>query len=129
MTPGEKRSLTSSMKKATESFTKNPSDFVNKESFISEFYNFWINYSIDNKLSWCFDKKTGLKEYQNSQGFKEEMVIKITDLFSEVLKTAFAKVTNVKEITSLKEIEKKIRPIRSKKKRIRKKYEKKNLAV
>lgn len=121
MTPGEKRSITSSMKKASEQFTKNPTAFATKEAFLQEFYDFWVDYSMKNKLSWCFDKKSGVKEYHLADDFKREMVEKIAEQFKDSLSQIVEK---VQTISSLSNVENKLRPLRSKKKRIRAKRQK-----
>jgi len=126
MTTGEKRSVTSSMKKSSELFLEttanNLSSFASKELFINEFFSFWVNYSLENRLSWCYDKKDGNKNYHLQKEFRIEMEEKIKLLFEMQLSKIS---TSSSMVNSLHEVSKRMTPIRSKKKRLRKKWEKK----
>jgi len=124
MTAGEKRSLTSSMKKVAETFLegKSLSTYTSKQTFITDFLNNWVSYSLTNKLSWCYDKKTGEKDFHQQKEFQKEMNEKIAELFEAELSSIKE---NVIAFTPVKQEESKVRPVRSKKKRLRKKFEKK----
>lgn len=117
------------MNKSFELFNAESKVFVNENDFINNFYNYWINYSLDHKLAWCFEKGVGLKDHHEKTSFKEEMVKKITKQFKEELSALkFSNLNDnskLKEISSLKEVAIKIKGLRSKKKRLRKKFEKK----
>jgi len=88
--------------------------YYSKEMLLDDLYQQWLNQSILSNLSWC------RSEHHLKEGFESEMKEKIASTMPEEI-LALVKAP-VKEfvpnpIQSL-------RPIRSKKKRLRKKYEK-----
>lgn len=115
MTTGEKRSLTSSLKKNTSSFIESiQGDFLSypsKKTFLDAFYTYWVEQSTSSNLAWCKDTML----ISNSL-FKEEMMPRIEELFAEELRV-FDKKEAMKDLQLLPRL-------RSKKKRLRKKREK-----
>lgn len=116
MTIGEKRSLSSSLKKYAPLFIDEINgdflSFETKEAFINAFYSYWIKQSNQAKLAWV--KTT---PYPSEQGFKEEMDKKIQVIFEDEIKLFDKKESFNSPFHSLA-------PLRSKKKRLRKKREK-----
>lgn len=112
MKSGEKRSLTSSLNKCVDLFIEhNQGDilsFATKDNLVNSFFTYWLNYSKSNKLSWC---KTN--NYDTLPNFKNDMFIKIIDLFHEEI-SLLNKMNNSNHLP----------PLRSKKKRLRKKRQK-----
>lgn len=113
MTTGEKRSLTNSLNKYSNLFIENiQGDFLSfgsKEKFLDAFYSYWIDSSKKSKVSWC--KTT---PYYNELGFKSEILPRISDLFVDEI-NIFEKQTKMNVKSD------KIAPLRSKKKRLKKK--------
>lgn len=98
------------MKKATQSISINTYD--SKKNFIEQVYKVWLEKSIKQKLSWY---NAIASEKLKSKEFEKEMKEKIHSLLPELQ-------------IKIKQKEKKqetIIRVRSKKKRIRKKHEKK----
>ncbi|GAB6548718.1 hypothetical protein bcgnr5378_08950 [Bacillus cereus] len=114
LTTGEKRSVTTSMKKTYERFFQNhnASDFVTKEELKQTFYNQWIKESAEQKSAWCKTTK-----YQDNPDFYTSLVSKIEELLQVELKN----MPNPKLRVGIVKA-KKIKAIRSKKKRIQKKH-------
>lgn len=115
MTTGEKRSLTSSLKKSASSFIESiQGDFLSypsKKTFLDAFYTYWLNQAVHSNLAWCKNQAVVL-----DASFKEEMMQRIEELFAEELRV-FDKKESMQLLYSLPRL-------RSKKKRLRKKREK-----
>ena len=115
MTTGEKRSLTSSLKKSTSSFMETiQGDFLSypsKKAFLDAFYFYWIEQSTQSNLTWC--KNT---DVLSNSSFQSEMLPRIELLFAEELRV-FDKKETMEQLYFLPRL-------RSKKKRLRKKREK-----
>ncbi|WP_336770545.1 hypothetical protein [Bacillus bombysepticus] len=114
LTTGEKRSVTTSMKKTYERFFQNHSinDFVTKEELKQTFFKQWIKESLEQKSAW--NKTT---KYHENPDFYTSLETKI----EELLYTELKNIPNLKSRVGIVKA-KKIKAIRSKKKRIQKKH-------
>jgi len=148
MSAGEKRSVTLSMKKAFDVMIeeKSLSTFSTKQAFLKEYVDFWLNYSLTNRVAWCYDKKTGEKDHHRNESFQQEMEDKALEVFkaelsvlSDTIVEEKMVVAEIKESAPVsknpvapspkksevtEEKVKGLKPLRSKKKRLQKKREK-----
>lgn len=119
LTTGEKRSITSSMKKYVAEWEEQKLSFSTENEVYQSLYTYWVEKSVLAKLSWCKGKT-----HHEDPSFQTEMMEKMKELLPEVEKFV-VKVEKTTQQTKAPRMTK----VRSKKKRIRKKQEKRLLQM
>lgn len=154
---GEKRSLTSSMKKAIEKFVSEHQSnaFTSESEMLTQVFESWMNQSKQANYSWVTAQNEASKQYIALPEFQPEMVERLKGLMPKdvfvyspkveeakpsqekvmvaVKKPVLVEVKPSKELIQMEvaqaEKQVKLPPLRSKKKRLRKKREKQLLML